>query len=103
VNHPIRISVRAAPAVVAWHAPTIEDGVLWAEVRVSHSNFRFPCPFDENGDLTKGCRTWIVEAVRSAIQRDGLKRWITWPDLAVTSFAGVDLVAHDREIPKSPE
>ena len=103
MNRPIRISVRAAPAVVAWHEPVTEDGVLWAEVRVSHSNFRFPCPFDRNGEVIEGCRTWIVEAVRGAIQRDGLRRWVTWPNLAVTSFVGVDLVVHHRKDPKYPE
>jgi hypothetical protein len=93
---PTRISVRAAPAAIAWHALRIETGEPSAEVNVNTSTFRFPDALDDTGMPTPSCQAWIIQAVRSAILRDGLKRWVTWPDLEVTSFTGPDLTPHHR-------
>lgn len=100
--NPVRISIRAAPAVIAWHAPLIEAGELSAEVNVSTSTFSHPNALDEVGAPTDACRAWITQAVREAILRDALKRWVTWPDLSVTSFAGPDLTPYHRPPQPAP-
>ncbi|GAA0677563.1 hypothetical protein [Sphingomonas insulae] len=96
VANPVRISIRAAPAVIAWHIPHIETGETSAEVNINTSNFHHPDALDEADAPTDACREWIIHAVQAAIQRDGLKRWITWPDLGVTSFPGPNLTPHHR-------
>jgi hypothetical protein len=96
VQHSVRISIRAAPAVIAWHAPRLQTGEPFAEVNINTSTFRFPDALDEAGFPTASCRQWITKAVREAILRDALKRWVTWPDLSVTSFPGPDLTPHHR-------
>lgn len=102
IPNPVRISIRAAPAVVAWHAPRIEVGEPSAEIGVSASTVRYPDAFDDVGELTPPCRDWITQAVRAAILRDGLKRWVTWPDLAVTSFPGANLTPNHRPPQPTP-
>jgi hypothetical protein len=94
--NPVRISIRAAPAVIAWHIPNIETGEASAEISINTSNFYHPDALDEADAPTDACREWIIQAVQAAIQRDGLKRWITWPDLGVTSFTGADLTPHHQ-------
>jgi hypothetical protein len=102
VPNPVRISIRAAPAVIAWHIPRIEAGEPSAEVNVSTSTFSHPNALDEAGFPTASCRQWITKAVREAILRDTLKRWVTWPDLSVTSFPEPDLTPHHRAPQPTP-
>ena len=92
----VRISVRAAPAAIAWHTPRLETGEPFAEVNVNTSIFRHPDAIDSVGTPARAYRQWIIHAVREAILRDGLKRWVTWPDLSVTSFPEPDLMPHHR-------
>jgi hypothetical protein len=96
VQHSVQISIRAAPAVIAWHASRLETGEPFAEVNINTSTFRHPDAVDSTGAPTDACRVWITQAVRQAILRDNLKRWVTWPDLSVTSFPGPDLTPHHR-------
>jgi len=100
--NPVRISIRAAPAVIAWHVPRIEAGDTSAEVNIITSTFRHPDALDEAGFPTASCRQWIAKAVREAILRDALKRWVTWPDLSVTSFPGPNLTPHHRAPQPAP-
>lgn len=94
--HPIRISVRAAPAVIAWHTPKIQSGEPLAEVGVNTSTFHLPNAVDDAGMPTQALREWIIQAIRHAIRQDELRRWITWPDLSVTAFVEPDLTPHHR-------
>jgi len=92
MSQPTRISVRAAPGAVAWHVPAIEAGQPFAEVNANRSTFHFP---DVDGDdPSPSLRAWMTEGVRNAVRRDGLKRWIIWPDQSVTSFIDADLTPH---------
>ncbi len=94
---PIRISVRAAPGAIAWHVPTVEQGEPFAEVNANRSTFHFP---DVDADEpSPSLRAWMTEGVRNALRRDGLKRWIIWPDQSVTSFVDRDLTPHLRPAP----
>lgn len=97
MSQPIRISVRAAPAVVAWHIPAIEAGDPFAEVNANRSAFHLPDADPHHP--SPALRAWIVEHVRQAIGRDHLKRWIIWPGGAVTSFIPPDLTPHLRPAP----
>lgn len=94
---PIRISVRAAPGVIAWHVPIVEAGEPFAEVNANRSTFRFPDA--DTDDLSPPLRAWMTEAVRNAVRRDSLKRWIIWPNLSVTSFIDHDLTPHVKPSP----
>jgi len=98
MSQPVRISVRAAPCAVAWHVPTIEMGEPFAEITVSRSTFRFPDHRDDHDPSTL-LRAWMTQAVRDAVRQDGLKRWIIWSDLSVTSFVDRDLTPHLRPAP----
>ena len=94
---PIRISVRAAPGAIAWHAPTVEAGEPFAEVHANRSTFHYP---DVNADdPSPSLRAWMTEGVRNAVRRDGLRRWIIWSDLSVTSFIDADLTPHLKPAP----
>jgi hypothetical protein len=93
----IRISVRAAPAAIAWHIPAIEQGAAFAEITVSASTFRYPDA--DAHDPSPSLRAWMTQSVRAAILRDRLKRWIIWPDASVTSFPGPDFMPHLRPAP----
>jgi hypothetical protein len=94
MSQPIRISVRAAPCAIAWHVPTVEAGEPFAEVNANRSTFHFDNA-DAN-DPSPTLRAWMTEGVRNAVRRDGLKRWIIWPDQSVTSFVDPDLTPHLR-------
>lgn len=94
---PIRISVRAAPGAIAWHVPTVEPGEPFAEVNANRSTFHFPDVDADNP--SSALRAWMTEGVRNAVRRDGLKRWIIWSNLSVTSFVDRDLTPHLRLAP----
>ncbi|PTQ58160.1 hypothetical protein C8J45_1291 [Sphingomonas sp. PP-CE-3G-477] len=94
---PVRISVRAAPSAIAWHIPTIEQGDAFVEVTVSRSTFHFPDV--DADDPSPALRAWMTEGVRNAVRRDGLRRWIIWSDLSVTSFIDADLTPHLKPAP----
>ena len=97
ISQPIRISVRAAPCAIAWHVPTVEPGEPFAEVTANRSTFHFPDV--DADDPSTLLRAWMTQAVRDAVRRDGLKRWIIWSDLSVTSFIDADLTPHLKPAP----
>ena len=98
MSQPIRISVRAAPGAFAWHVPTVEAGEPFAEVNASRSTFRFP-DYRDDHDPSPSLRAWMTEGVRNAVRRDGLRRWIIWSDLSVTSFIDANLTPHLKPAP----
>ncbi len=97
MSQPIRISVRAAPCAIAWHVPTVEAGEPFADVNANRSTFRFPDV--DADDPSPSLRAWMTECVGDAVRRDGLKRWIIWSDLSVTSFIDADLTPHLKPAP----
>jgi hypothetical protein len=97
MSQPIRISVRAAPGAVAWHAPTIEAGEPFAEVNANRSTFHLPDADAHNP--SPSLREWMTQSVRAAVERDHLKRWIIWSDQSVTSFVSPDLTPHWKPAP----
>jgi hypothetical protein len=74
----ITISVRLIPAVYSNVLVHITQGEASASITINRADIRHPHPFDENG-ITADCRSFIVQAVRSAIARDGHDRHINWP------------------------
>lgn len=74
------ITTRLMTCVYPWRPIDLDVGEPHATVTRDHAIIRFPEPFDPNGELTDACRAFIVEAVKAAIERDGLRRNITWPD-----------------------
>lgn len=99
MSRPVRISVRAAPGAIAWHIPTIKAGEPFADVNANRSIFHFDNA--DTNDPGPSLRAWMIEGVRNAVHQDGLKRWIIWPDLSVTSFVGPNLTPHLR--PAKPQ
>ena len=97
MSQPVRISVRAAPCAIGWHVPTIEMGEPFAKITVNRSTFHFPDV--DADDPSPSLRAWMTEGVRNAVRRDGLKRWIIWPDQSVTSFIAADLTPHLKPAP----
>lgn len=68
-----------------------------AEVSANRSTFCFP--HADARDPDPALRAWMTKNIREAIHRDGLKRWILWPEGSVTSFVGSDLATHHRPTP----
>ncbi len=68
-----------------------------AEVSANRSTFCFPHADERDPD--PALRAWMTKNIREAIRRDGLKRWILWPEGSVTSFVGPDLATHHRTAP----
>lgn len=101
MQSPIRISVRAAPGAIAWHVPTVDAGEPFAEVNANRSIFNYPDV--DADDPSTLLRAWMTQAVRDAVRRDNLKRWIIWPDQSVTSFIDADLTPHVKPPPSGAE
>lgn len=72
------ITVRIIPAFYLWVPIVIEQGDPNASITINRARIRHPEPFDPHG-LTDACRRFIKTAVRSAIEKDGHDRRITWP------------------------
>lgn len=75
----IAITVRLIPAFYLWVPIHIEQGDPDASITINRARIRYPEPFDQHG-LTHACRTFITTAVRHAVETDGFRRSITWPE-----------------------
>lgn len=73
------IVTRLMACVYPWREIEIEIGEPHASITRNRAVIRFPQPFDDNG-LTDACREFIIEAVQHAVENDGFRRSITWPD-----------------------
>lgn len=75
----IAFTVRIIPAFYLWVPVVIEQGDPDASITINRARIRHPEPFDQHG-LTDACRTFIATAVRHAVEQDGFRRSITWPE-----------------------
>lgn len=62
-----------------------------AMIDINDAWVRFPEPFDETGDISEGCRNWIIEAVRDATMRTNLSMCILFQSGPIYVWEG-DLV-----------
>jgi hypothetical protein len=90
------LTIRVMPAAFKWQPFTIKDGEPSASIDLNHADIRYPRPLDADGEPTPACRDFLVQVVRNAMRNNGLRMWITWPDLSSTSFTGSDLTPHLR-------
>lgn len=75
----LAITTRLMATIYPSRVVDLQIGEPFASITPTSAMIRFPEPFDENG-LTEACRSFIIDAVRQAITRDGLHRSVIWPD-----------------------
>jgi hypothetical protein len=77
------IVTRLMACVYPWREIEIEVGEPFASITFNRPTIRHPEPFGPNG-LTDACRAFIIEAVEAAVEHDGYRRSITWPNPPLT-------------------
>jgi hypothetical protein len=76
----IKLVIRLLPSVYRWRHVDVLKGEPHAEIGVDTARGSHPQPYDHDGELTRGCRKWIIEAVHDAVERLGLSICIVFAE-----------------------